>query len=44
MDPTGREGGNSVIGMYGECTRLSDKVCDPFSSDARLTPVLLGKG
>ena len=38
----GREGGNYVIGMDGECNRLAETVTDAVSSDARLDPVLLG--
>ena len=43
MDLTGIEGGNSVIPMDGECTRLAERVLDDVSSDARLAPVLLGQ-
>ena len=43
MYSNGREGGNSVLGMDGECTRLSEMVSDAVYSDTRLTPVLLGR-
>ena len=33
-----------MIGMDGECTRLAETVTDAISSDARLDPVLLGRG
>ena len=39
----GREGGNYVIGMDGECTRLAETVSDAVSSNACLAPVLLGQ-
>ena len=41
MDLTGREGGNSMLGMDGECTRPAETVSDSISSHAYLTPVLL---
>ena len=44
MHSTGREGGNSVLGVYWEFTRLAEMVSDAVSSYARLVPVLLGQG
>ena len=44
MYSTGIEGGNYVLGMDGECNRLAETVPDAVSSDARLDPVLLGRG
>ena len=44
MDSTWREGGNSVLGMDRDCTRLAETVSDPVSSDSLLAPVLVGQG
>ena len=43
MGSTGREGGNYMLGMDRECTRIAETVPDDVSSDDRLAPVLLGQ-
>ena len=37
MDSTGG-GGDSVVGMDGECTRIAEDISNPVSSEARLAP------
>ena len=44
MYSTGRGGGDYVVGMEGECTRLGEAVSNPVSSEARLAPGLVGRG
>ena len=33
-----------MLGMDRECTHLAETVSDPVSSDARIAPVLVGRG
>ena len=37
-------GGDSIVGMDGECTHLAEAVSDPVSSEAHLAPGLVGRG
>ena len=40
----GGGGGESVVGMDGECTRIAEDISNPVSSEARLVPGLVGRG
>ena len=46
MDSTGRGGSDSIVGMDGGCTRtrLAESVSDTVSSEARLSPGMVGRG
>ena len=44
MESTGKDGGDSVGGMDGECTCIAEEVSYPNSSEDCLAPGLVGQG